>query len=42
MENPKRFALVGALVMLMAVVAIPATAGNTGGAIVKHSEGDWR
>jgi hypothetical protein len=41
MKNAKRFALVGALVMLMAVIAVPATAGNNGGAIVKHSDGEY-
>ncbi len=41
MVKKKVFALVGVLVVLMAAMAVPASADSADGAIVKHSDGVW-
>ncbi len=41
MVKKKAFVLVGVLAVLMAALAVPASAASGDGAIVKHSDGVW-
>ena len=41
MAKTKIATLLGALVVLMAVLAVPASADSVDGAVVKHSDGVW-